>query len=91
MLRRGPTSAGTGTDHKETAKHNRNNVAIETAVRKRMMECTSNIMGSDRVREEGHENCQRDAALEVRESKKRNEIKNAWRAWRSGTGTQIVH
>ena len=50
--RRGASSAGSGTDHKEIAKHNRKKVAMETAVRKRMMEYTSNIMGFDWVREE---------------------------------------
>ena len=50
VLREGLTSARTGTDHNEIAKHNRKNVAMETAVRKRMMEYTSNIMGFDWVR-----------------------------------------
>ena len=58
-LRKGPTSAGTGTDHKEIAKQNRKKVAMETAVRKRMMEYTSKIMDFDRVRGRGHEGCQR--------------------------------
>src|SRR5258708_33029410 len=58
-LLRGASSAGMGTDHKEIAKHNRKNVAIETGVRKRMMEYTSNIMGFDWVGREGHEGCQR--------------------------------
>src|SRR5258705_3638980 len=58
-LLRGASSAGMGTDHKEIAKHNRKNVAIETAVRKRMMEYTSNIMSFDWVGKEGHEGCQR--------------------------------
>src|SRR5260370_409811 len=58
-LLRGASSAGMGTDHKEIAKHNRKNVAIETAVRKRMMEYTSNIMGFDWVGKGGHEGCQR--------------------------------
>jgi hypothetical protein len=58
-LLRGASSAGMGTDHKEIAKHNRKNVAIETAVRKRMMEYTSNIMSFDWVGREGHEGCQR--------------------------------
>ena len=60
MLRRGPISAGTGTDHKEIAKHNRKKVVIETAVRKRMMENTSEVISFNRVRKEGHEGCQRD-------------------------------
>jgi len=45
-LGKGPNSTGTGTDHKEIAKQNRKKVAIETAVRKRMMEYTSKIMVS---------------------------------------------
>src|SRR5258707_5395427 len=59
-LLRGASSAGMGTDHKEIAKHNRKNVAIEMAVRKRMTEYTSNIMSFDWVGKERHECCQRD-------------------------------
>ena len=58
-LRKGPISAGTGTDHKEIAKQSKKKVAIETAVRKRMMEDTSKLMDFDWVREKGHEACQR--------------------------------
>jgi len=57
-LRSGPTSAGAGTDHREIAKHNRKKVAIETAVRKRMMEYTSNTMSFDWVSDKTHEVCQ---------------------------------
>jgi len=42
-----PACALTGVDHKEMVKHRRKRVAMETAVRKRMMEYTSNIMGFD--------------------------------------------
>jgi len=47
VLRDGPTSAGIGADHREIAKQNKKNVAMDTAVRKRMMEYTSNVMGFD--------------------------------------------
>ena len=47
--RSGPTAAGSGTDHKEIAKHTMKKVASEMAVRKRMMEDTSNVMGFDWV------------------------------------------
>lgn len=56
--RNGAIPVGTGTDQRETAKQSRKNVASEIAVRKRMMEDTSNIIIFDWVREKGHEGCQ---------------------------------
>ena len=65
--RNGADSAGTGTDQSEIAKQNMKNVASETAVRKRMMGYTSKLMGSDWVRREKHDACQR--GQEFRQSK----------------------
>jgi len=73
-VRKGPTSAGTGADHKEIAKQRKKKVAIETAVRKRMMEATSKLMDFDRVREGGHEGCQREVVNGImgKQEKKRD-------------------
>ena len=56
-FRKGSVSANPGTDHADMVKHRRKKVAMERAVRKRMMKYTSKIMGFDWV--EGHEECQR--------------------------------
>jgi hypothetical protein len=67
-------------------KHKRNRVANETAVRKRMMEYTSQIMIFYREREQGHEGCQtsqrfRDSAEQ--EKKRDTElIENSERGYR---------
>ena len=89
-LRKGPISAGTGTDHKEIAKQNTKKVTIETAVRKRMMEDTSKITDFDRVRVGGTKRAKGVGCFGARGSKKRNGIEDASEIDDVGTGTQIV-
>jgi hypothetical protein len=58
VLRSGSTTPGRGADHKEMAKQSRKKVVSETAMRKRMMENTSDLMSFDWAIGEGHERCQ---------------------------------